>query len=234
MLNKGDFHIHSTASDGSCTPKEIVNMAKKRHIDIISLTDHNTINGLNEAISYGNEIGIKVIPGVELSTRYNDTRVHVLGYFKDDSYKDELLFEVLRYVKLRKISEVKKLLRGYFTSYYRRNTLCVENGIELLRFFGATVVLAHPVLLPREDFNKIIDMGFDGIEAKYFSNTEEDTHYFINISKARNLFYTAGSDFHKLKEMYRVHGLIGDVYLDNDEISNFITKGKLNRWAKID
>ncbi len=231
MLNKGDFHIHSTASDGSCTPREIVNIAKKRHIDIISLTDHNTVNGLNEAILCGNELGIKVIPGVELSTRYNDTRVHVLGYFKDDSYKDELLAEVLHYVKLRKTSEVKKLLRGYFSPYYRRNALCTENGIELLRFFGATVVLAHPVLLPREDFNKIINMDFDGIEARYFKNTEADTSYFINISKACNLFYTAGSDFHKLKEMYRVHGVIGDVFLNKEEINNFITKGKLNKWT---
>ena len=39
MLNKGDFHIHSTASDGNCTPSEIVTIAKERHIDIISLTE---------------------------------------------------------------------------------------------------------------------------------------------------------------------------------------------------
>ena len=101
MLSKGDFHIHSTASDGNCTPSEIVALAKRRHIDIISITDHNTTNGLDEAIYYGKKCGIKVIPGVELSTRYNNTRVHVLGYFKDDSYKDELLIKVLKN-KIRK------------------------------------------------------------------------------------------------------------------------------------
>lgn len=230
MLNKGDFHIHSTASDGNCTPSEIVTIAKERHIDIISLTDHNTTNGLDEAIHRGKEIGVKIIPGVELSTRYNDTRVHVLGYFKDESYKDEFLVQILHLVKTRKINKVKKILQGYLTPYYRREALCVENGIELLRFFGATVVLAHPVLIPRGDFKQIIKMNFDGIEAKYFKNTEDDTDYFLNISKARNLFYTAGSDFHKIKEMYRVHGLIGDAYLNAQEINDFLTRGKLTKW----
>ena len=69
MYKKGDFHIHSTASDGNCTPSQVVTLAKKRNIDIMALTDHNTTSGLDEAIKRGNDIGIKVIPGVELSTR---------------------------------------------------------------------------------------------------------------------------------------------------------------------
>ncbi|NME83950.1 PHP domain-containing protein [Clostridium sp. SM-530-WT-3G] len=232
MLNKGDFHIHSTASDGNCTPSEIITLAKKQHIDIISITDHNTTAGIDEAISYGKKTGVKVIPGVELSTKYNNTRVHILGYFKDDSYKNELLQKILKNVKSHKISEIKKLLHGYLNCYYRRKALCIENGIEILRFFGATVVLAHPVLLPRKDFNEIIKLDFDGIEAKYSSNTNADTEYFINIAKSHGLFYTAGSDFHKLKEMYRIHGLIGNVFLNESEILDFLSKGSLTQWAK--
>ena len=70
-------------------------------------------------------------------------------------------------------------------------------------------------------------MNFDGIEAKYFSNTETDTKYFLNIAKEKNIFYTAGSDFHISNEKYRSHGLIGDVYLNSDEISDFITRADL-------
>lgn len=228
MYKKGDFHIHSTASDGNCTPSEIVAIAKKRGVDIIGLTDHNTTAGLNEAVQYGKMIGVKVIPGVELSTKYNDTRVHILGYFKDDSYNDELLIEVLKSVKTHKISNVQKLLHGYLNTYYRRDKICVENGIEILKFFGANVVLAHPVLLPMNDFKEIIKLDFDGIEAKYFSNTDRDTEYFMNIAKEKNIFYTAGSDFHISHEKYRSHGLIGDVYLNESEISDFITRGQLS------
>ena len=222
MYKKGDFHIHSTASDGNCTPSEVVILAQKRGVDIIALTDHNTTVGLNEAVKCGNYIGVKVIPGVELSTRYNNTRVHILGYFKDDSYNDELLIQVLSYIKSHRIDSVRKLLQGYLNTYYRRDKICVENGIEILKFFGASVVLAHPVLLPPDDFKEIIKLDFDGIEAKYFSNNDTDTKYFMNIAKQKNIFYTAGSDFHISHEKYRSHGLIGDVYLDQSEISHFM------------
>lgn len=227
MFQKGDFHIHSTSSDGNCTPAQIVNIAKKKHVDIIALTDHNTTLGIDEAIKEGNKINIKVIPGVELSTRFNNTRVHILGYFKDDSYKNELLLEVLHNVKVHDIKQIRFLLKGYLDNFLRSPKLTVEEGIAILRFFGASVVLAHPVLLPKEDFNEIVELNFDGLEAKYYSNTEQDTSYFINLCKEKNLFYTAGSDFHKTNDFYRAHGLIGDVYLNSTEIDFFLKRSNI-------
>ena len=230
MYKKGDFHIHSTSSDGSYTPKQVVNLAKKRGVDIIALTDHNNTCGIDEAKLEGDTIGVKVIPGVELSTKYeNGNRVHILGYFKDESYKDELLVRILKDVKNHRINNIKKIL-GRYIEFNSNNKLSVNAGIERLKFFGAAVVLAHPVLINRSDFEKIIDLKFDGLEAKYFSNTEEDTKYFLDIAKKKNLIYTAGSDFHNYKEYYREHGLIGDVYLNKNEIYNFLKNGGLYRY----
>jgi len=227
MYKKGDFHIHSTCSDGAYTSREIVMISKKKNVDIISLTDHNNTCGIDEAILTGKEVGVKVIPGVELSTRYNNTRVHVLGYFKDDSYKNELLVEVLKNVATHKISTIRHLLGTHINFYDKKDKLYVKTGIEILKFFGATVILAHPVLLNRDDFKDIIKMNFDGLEAKYFSNKDEDTEYFLKIAKDRDLIYTAGSDFHSYNEFYRTHGIIGDVYLNEKEISNFLVGGNL-------
>ena len=126
------------------------------------------------------------------------------------------------------INEIKKSLHGYISTYYRRDKICVENGIEILRFFGANVVLAHPVLLPVDDFKEIIKLDFDGIEAQYFSNTENNTQFFINIAKEKNLFYTAGSDFHIFNKTHRSHGLIGDVYLNSSEILDFLNRAELS------
>ena len=81
--------MHSTCSDGNLSPTELVRYAKKRKVDIISLTDHNDCDGLDEAINEGKRSDIVVIPGVELSTKYKENRVHILGYFKDDSYNNE-------------------------------------------------------------------------------------------------------------------------------------------------
>ena len=109
MYTKGDFHIHSTCSDGGLTPSEIVKLAKRKEVDIISITDHNNTDGIDEAIEEGKSQGIRVIPSVELSTRYNKCRVHVLGYFKDDSYNNELLKIVLLKVRQGNIKELRKI-----------------------------------------------------------------------------------------------------------------------------
>ena len=222
MYNKGDFHIHSTYSDGSLMPSQIINLAKKRDMDIISITDHNNTDGIDEAIIEGKKNNVAVIPGVELSTRYNDCRVHVLGYFKDDSYKNDLLKEVLLKVKQQRIKDIRRGFEDKIDFCGFKNKLCVQTGVDILRYFGAVVVLAHPVLLCKKDFDNIINIKFDGIEAKYFKNSEEDTKYFIDIANKRNIIYTAGSDFHKFIEAYRIHGMIGDVYLNSEEIERFL------------
>ena len=231
MLEKGDFHMHSICSDGNLSPAEIVKYAKKRKVDIIALTDHNNVNGLDEAIYEGKKNNVVVIPGVELSTKYKSNRVHVLGYFKDDSYKNELLIQILRSVKLGRIGEIKKIFKDKLDFNGYKNKLYVETGIKLLKFFGATVVLAHPVLICRNYYDDIFKMDFDGIEAKYFKNTEEDTEYFIRIAKERRLLYTAGSDFHTKIEQYRIHGLIGDVFLNQREIEAFLKGSGLDVWT---
>lgn len=70
-------------------------------------------------------------------------------------------------------------------------------------------------------------MNFDGLEAKYFSNKNQDTEYFLKIAKDRNLLYTAGSDFHNCNKLYSTHGIIGDIYLNKIEIFNFLSNGNL-------
>ena len=217
MYKKGDFHIHSIYSDGSLTPSKVVRIAKQKEVDIMAITDHNNTDGIDEAIIEGRKNNITVIPGVELSTRYNNCRVHVLGYFKDNSYKDDLLREVLLKVRQGKIKSIRKIFEDKIDFCGFKNKLCVQTGVDILRFFGATVVLAHPVLLCKKDFDSIININFDGIEAKYFKNSENDTKYFIDIANKKNIIYTAGSDFHNCIECYRIHGMIGDVYLNGVE-----------------
>ena len=232
MLIKGDFHMHSTCSDGNLSPAELVRYAKKRKVDIIALTDHNSCDGLYEAISEGKRSGIVVIPAVELSTKYKENRVHILGYFKDDSYNNELFKEVLRKIKGDKIGDWRSIFGSKINFNGYKKKLYVESGIQLLRFFGATVVLAHPVLLSRECFFNIENMDFDGIEARYFLNNEQDTEFYIKFAKEKGLYYTAGSDFHTRIEEYRIHGLIGDVFLNAEEIEDFLAQSGLDIWVE--
>lgn len=77
-----DLHVHTTASDGSLSPAEIVKLAKKVGISVIGVTDHDTTAGNQEALDEGERLGVKVIPGVELSIDGFKGTVHILGYFK--------------------------------------------------------------------------------------------------------------------------------------------------------
>lgn len=73
-----DLHTHSTCSDGTLTPSEVVKLAKERGLSAIALTDHDTIDGLPEAIEAGRKYGIEVITGIEFSVAA-DTEMHLLG-----------------------------------------------------------------------------------------------------------------------------------------------------------
>lgn len=85
LYKKGDFHLHTTASDGRLSPEKLVEMASQNSMDIIAITDHDTVSGVNEALDAGKKAKIKIIPGIELSTLYQNKSVHVLGYFKSIS-----------------------------------------------------------------------------------------------------------------------------------------------------
>jgi predicted metal-dependent phosphoesterase TrpH len=88
-----DLHIHSTYSDGVLTPAELVDLAKKEGLSAISITDHDTADGTDEAIQRGVETGVEVITGIEMSSWHGDTSMHVLGYrfrHNDDQFKARL------------------------------------------------------------------------------------------------------------------------------------------------
>jgi predicted metal-dependent phosphoesterase TrpH len=74
-----DLHAHSTASDGSRTPRDLVAAARAAGLAAIALTDHDTMAGMREAVDAGKEVGLRVVPGVELSATDADREVHLLG-----------------------------------------------------------------------------------------------------------------------------------------------------------
>lgn len=78
-----DLHTHSTASDGTFSPAELVRLAKDLGLRAVAITDHDTVAGVPEALKAGRELGIEVVPGIEISADYLDTGAHILGYFVD-------------------------------------------------------------------------------------------------------------------------------------------------------
>lgn len=83
-MNKVDLHVHSTKSDGTFTPSELVDYALEKGLSAFALTDHDTINGLEEAVSYGKDKPLEIIRGIEFSTEYHGRDVHILGLCIND------------------------------------------------------------------------------------------------------------------------------------------------------
>lgn len=88
-MEKIDLHIHTTCSDGALSPYEVIDEAYKNNVKIISITDHDTISAYTEdLIEYAKKKGIKLIPGIEISTKSNKCGIHVLGYNIDINNKE--------------------------------------------------------------------------------------------------------------------------------------------------
>ena len=83
-MSRVDLHIHSNASDGRLSPEEVVRESARRGLAVIALTDHDAISGLAPALAAAKTFpGLRVVPGVELSTDADQGEVHILGYFID-------------------------------------------------------------------------------------------------------------------------------------------------------
>lgn len=81
-----DLHTHSQASDGTQTPSELVRAARDAGLDVVALTDHDTPEGWAEAAKAAEEVGIVLVPGMEISTRHEGRAVHLLAYLPDPTY----------------------------------------------------------------------------------------------------------------------------------------------------
>lgn len=76
-----DLHVHSTASDGTLSPQELVKTAVKCGLSAFALTDHDTVSGVDRAINAARNSNLEVIPGIEISTNYKDKEIHIIGIY---------------------------------------------------------------------------------------------------------------------------------------------------------
>jgi predicted metal-dependent phosphoesterase TrpH len=134
-MSRLDLHLHTTHSDGSLPPGEVVALAHKAGVSALAITDHDITTAIPEAVAAGRQFGIEVIPGLEVSSWYGDSELHVLGYFLD--WQDAALNE--RLAALRE-------------SRHRRNPKIIERlqalGIDIrydeVRALAGTEAVGRP------------------------------------------------------------------------------------------
>ena len=110
-MKRIDLHTHSTASDGSCTPTEVMEAAVNAGLAAVALTDHDTMQGVPEAMEAAEKLDIECIPGIDLSAVYGDREVHIVGLFLDprDSVLAKRLDSFRQIRKQRNLRMIEKM-----------------------------------------------------------------------------------------------------------------------------
>ena len=106
-----DLHMHTTHSDGSYTPRDLIRYAKKKGLDCISVTDHDTMSSFEECSDEAKKQGIELVPGIEISAQFEPGTLHILGYFLDRNHPGlrTTLEEIQKARRERNPEIVKKL-----------------------------------------------------------------------------------------------------------------------------
>lgn len=104
-----DLHLHSSYSDGTFSPQEVVARAAGQSLSPIALTDHDTVAGIPEALQAGTELKVEVIPGIELSAHEPEQEFHLLGYFI--RWEDPSLTRTLEGLEARRRSRLEEIVR---------------------------------------------------------------------------------------------------------------------------
>ena len=179
-----DLHLHTTASDGVMSPSEIVRYAKAKGLQAIAITDHDTIEGLEEGLSEGEKIDFEVIPGIEISAEHSPGSMHLLGFFLDIHHP--LLIERLEYLQKARAERNPKIVErlnrlGIQVSY--EEVVKASGGGQIGRPHFAQVLLEKNYVRSfQEAFERFLKKGAPGYVDKFRFTAKEAIH-FINEAK---------------------------------------------------
>lgn len=179
-----DLHVHSNASDGSDSPRALVERAASLGLAAIALTDHDSVSGLAEAMEAGRELGVEVVPGIEVSSDYLENNVHILGYFIDPAAP--ALRSVLDWVAIERNERNEKIAANLAAAGY-------DISIEALRAAYPGAVLGRPhfcEFLMKKGHIASVKEGFDtllGVGKPFYLPKRR-----ISIEKAVEVICAAG------------------------------------------
>jgi predicted metal-dependent phosphoesterase TrpH len=134
-MKRIDLHLHSTHSDGSFSPTEVVNLAHAAAVTALALTDHDIVSGIPEAIEAGSRLGIEVIPGIEISARHGESELHILGYYID--WREARLEERMRRLRDSRHQRNPRIIE-------RLNELGLELTYDEVRTLAGTEAVGRP------------------------------------------------------------------------------------------
>ena len=192
-----DLHIHSIFSDGSDTIEELLNQFDLLKLNMVSITDHDTVDGIRAIKKKKVSSFTEIINGVELSVETAGKEIHVLGY---NFSMESVLVKKIDYLKKANMRKYIDFLKS--GDRFREERMNLEEAIALIHSSGGIAVLAHPkrLSLKARQLNSLINewkrWGLDGIECFHPEHNKEEQDLYVNIAAKNKMIITAGSDYH--------------------------------------
>ena len=211
-----DLHIHSTASDGSLTPTEVVNRANDLGLTAMALTDHDTVTGIDEALEAAKDLDMEVIPGIEVSCIYKGKEIHILGLYID--HKDPKLLSFLKEASRKRYDRNMEMLAAFNKDGFEitvEDLHCGNPGTVITRAHFARALLKNGYVTSVDQaFKKYLNP-----DRPYYRSRELITPYKLGW---------AGTE--ELVSMLTDHGLRGLECFHSS--NNQDESGKLRKLAK--
>ncbi len=161
MIEKYDLHCHSTVSDGTLSPTQLVQRAREQGVTALALTDHDTTAGYSEAQAAANKIGLRLIPGIELSVSWRGMTFHIVGLGIDLQYPALLeVTDQLQTVRLERAKKIAEKLQKKRISNALEAVLKAAAGSMITRtHFADFLVSQNHVSTQQEAFDRYLAKG---------------------------------------------------------------------------
>ncbi len=154
-----DLHTHSIYSDGTCTPAELVGLARDAGLEAIALTDHNTVSGIPAFLEAGKNSGVITVPGIEVSSDYMGTELHIVGLFKTLDHLEEVEAYVSDYLVRKDRSNIdlcNNLCAAGYTVSYDEIKAATPDGVVNRALIAAALLKAGYVDSIKEAFASLL------------------------------------------------------------------------------
>jgi predicted metal-dependent phosphoesterase TrpH len=201
---KADLHTHTTYSDGFLSPSELIERVHALGLEILGITDHDTVNAIGDSIEIGKELAVEIVPGVELSSAIDDREIHIVGYFVDCKNKD--LLEHLTFSRGERLKRAERIVE-------KLNSINVPLRLDAVLEKAGSAAVGRPHIANAlvdeglttsyvEAFSKYIGYGGPAYEKKH-SLSPEDTIALIASSGGLSFLahpgkYTTDTILHRL------------------------------------
>lgn len=198
-MSRVDLHLHTTHSDGSCTPTELIGLAHEAGVTTLAITDHDIMTGISEARIAADQYEIEIIPGVEISSIMGNSELHILGYFLDwqDAGLNER-FKTLRDSRHRRNPQIIERLQGLGIDLTYDQVRALAGSDSVGRPHIARALMNKGVVTSaKEAFDKFLGEGKPAYVPRELPSPAEAIHW---IKSARGLAVLAHPTWVKLTD----------------------------------